>query len=144
MKFEDVGQSFGALVRSARENRQWTQADLAKRLGALMGKEVNPLAVTRTETGKRPVPFDEVAALAQLLNLQLDPLLNPSPTSGSADELQQRAADLRRQIDESYQREVQLMATYASVSQQLQSTRTRKDELERELQAVERAAKNAE
>ena len=144
MKFEDVGQSFGALVRKARENRQWTQADLAKRLGSLLGKEVNPLAITRTETGKRPVPLDEVAALAQLLNLELDPLLNPPSPHGSADDLRQRAVELRREIDQGHTQEVQLMAAYASVSQQLRQVRTRKEELERELQAVERAIRDTE
>ncbi|MEV7983344.1 helix-turn-helix transcriptional regulator [Streptomyces sp. NPDC086519] len=144
MKFDGVGESFGALVRTARENRQWTQADLAKRLGSLLGREVNPLAITRTEAGKRPVPLDEVAALAQLLNLELDPLLNPPRVQGSAHDLKKRAAELRDELDQGHQQEVQLMAAYASASQQLRAVRTRKDELERELQAVERAIKAAD
>lgn len=144
MKFDGVGESFGALVRTARENRQWTQADLAKRLGAELGKEVNPLAITRTEAGKRPVPLDEVAALAHLLNLELDPLLNPPRVHGSAGDLRRRAEKLRDEINRGHQREVELMATYASVSQQLRRVRTEKDELERELQAVERALKGAD
>jgi transcriptional regulator with XRE-family HTH domain len=143
MKFDGVGESFGALVRKARENRQWTQADLAKRLGSLLSREVNPLAITRTEAGKRPVPLDEVAALAQLLNLELDPLLNPPQVRGSADELKKRAAELHDELNQGHQQEVQLMAAYASVSQQLRAIRTRKDEVERELQAVERAIKDA-
>jgi transcriptional regulator with XRE-family HTH domain len=142
MKFDGVGESFGALVRQARENRQWTQAELAKRLGALLGREVNPLAITRTETGKRPVPLDEVAALAQLLNLELDPLLNPSPVSGSAVDLERRAAELRDEIQQGHLQEVQLMAAYASASRQLQQVRTRMAEMERELQAVERATRD--
>ena len=144
MKFDGVGESFGALVRSARENRQWTQADLAKRLGAMLGKEVNPLLITRTEAGTRPVPLDEVAAFAHLLNLELDPLLNPAPIPGSASDLKKRAAELRDELDQGHQQEVQLMAAYASVSQQLRTIRTRKDEVERELQAVERAIKDAD
>ncbi|MFJ8783170.1 helix-turn-helix domain-containing protein [Streptomyces sp. NPDC102476] len=141
MKFDGVGESFGALVRTARENRMWTQADLAKRLGALLGREVNPLAITRTEAGKRPVPLDEVAALAHLLHLELDPLLNPPRVPGSADELHKRAEELRNEINQGHQQEVQLMAAYASVSQQLRQVRTEKEELQRELQAVERALK---
>lgn len=144
MKFDGVGESFGALVRAARENRQWTQADLAKRLGALLGKEVNPLSITRTEAGTRPVPLDEVAAFAHVLNLELDPLLNPAPIPGSASDLKKRADELRNELDQGHQQEVQLMAAYASVSQQLRAIRTRKDEVERELQAVERAIKDAD
>lgn len=143
VKIDDVGQSLGALVRAARENRQWTQADLAKRLGALLGREVNPLAITRTEASTRPVPFEEVAALAQLLNLALDPLINPPQIQGSADDLKERAAELRDEINQGHQQEVQLMAAYASVSQQLRQVRTARDKLERELQAVERAITDA-
>ena len=89
------------------------------------------------------MPLDEVAALAHLLNLELDPLLNPAPIPGSASDLKKRAAELRDELDQGHQQEVQLMAAYASVSQQLRAIRTRKDEVERELQAVERAIKDA-
>ena len=139
VKIDDVGQSFGAMVRQARENRMWTQADLAGRLGAVLGREVNPLAVTRIEAGKRPVPLPEVAALAQVLHLELDPLLNPAPVNISRDGLLQRAKEVRSTIEKLFQDEVRLMAAYASTSKQLQQVRTRKDELERELQAIERA-----
>ncbi|WP_405524608.1 helix-turn-helix transcriptional regulator [Streptomyces canus] len=141
MKIDGVGESFGALVRAARENRQWTQADLAKRLAELLGKDVNPLVITRIESGKRPVPLAEVAALAQLLNLSLDPLINPTRLRGSADELRQRAVEIRAEIDEGHQQEAQLTASLASVNQQLLRARARKDELERELQAIEQAAR---
>ncbi|MEV6398147.1 helix-turn-helix transcriptional regulator [Streptomyces sp. NPDC051907] len=142
MKLDGVGQAFGALVRQAREDRQWTQADLAKRLGALLGKEVNPLAITRTEAGTRPVPFEEVAAFAQALNLELDPLLNPPRVSGSADDLKRRAAELSDELDQVHQQEVQSMAAEASARRQLTRVRALKRELERELQAVERALKS--
>ncbi|MFI6468729.1 multiprotein-bridging factor 1 family protein [Streptomyces sp. NPDC050516] len=141
MKIDDLGNEFGAMVRAARENRQWTQADLARHLGALLGKEVNALVVTRIETGKRPVPLPEVAALAQLLHLELDPLLNPSPVRMSRAELVQRRAEVQREIDELHQEEVRLMAAYASSVQQLERTRTRRDALQRELQAVDRDVK---
>lgn len=139
----EAGQAFGALVRQAREDRQWTQADLAKRLGALLGKEVNPLAITRTESGSRPVPFDEVAAYAQLLNLELDPLINPPRVQGSTDDLKKRAAVLGDDINEAHQQEVKLMAAEAAARRQLTRLRATKRELERELQAVERALKDA-
>lgn len=142
VKIDGLGQSFGALVRQARENRQWTQADLAGRLGALLGKEVNPLAVTRIESGKRPVPLPEVAALARLLHLEIDPLINPPQADLSPAEAEARAEAVREEIGRKHQEEVRLMAAYASASQQLQRVRTRRDELERELQWLERAAKS--
>jgi transcriptional regulator with XRE-family HTH domain len=140
VQIDEVGREFGVLVRKAREARQWTQADLAEKLSRLLGREVPTLAVTRTESAKRPVPLAEAAALAQLLNLELDPLLNPAPVTGSRDELRRRIDQVRAEINELFQSEVQLMATYASAGQQLRRVRTRKDELERELQALERAA----
>lgn len=141
MQIDEVGRDFGVLVRKAREARQWTQADLAARLTALLGREVPTLAVTRTESAKRPVPLVEAAALAQLLNLELDPLLNPAPVRSSGDQLKQRIEEVRGEINELFRGEVQLMAAYASANQQLRQVRTRKDELERELQALERAAR---
>ncbi|MFJ1995715.1 helix-turn-helix domain-containing protein [Streptomyces asiaticus] len=144
MKFDDVGQAFGALVRQAREDRQWTQADLAKRLGALLGKDVNPLAITRTEAGSRPVPFEEVAAFAQVLNLELDPLINPPRARGSADDLKKRAAELGDELNQAHQQEVQAMAAEAAARQQLTRVRSLKRDLERELQAVERAIRDTE
>ncbi|WP_086564641.1 helix-turn-helix domain-containing protein [Streptomyces africanus] len=144
MKLDGVGQAFGALVRQAREDRQWTQADLARRLGALLGKDVNPLAITRTEAGTRPVPFEEVAAFAQVLNLELDPLINPPQARGSADDLAKRAAELGAELDQAHQQEVQAMAAEAAARRQLTRARTLKRELERELQAVERALKDAD
>jgi len=140
VKIDEVGQAFGALVRKARENRQMTQAELAKQLGVALGREVNPLAVTRIEAGKRPVPLAEVAALAELLNLELDPLFNPAPVRMSPAELARRAGEIRGRLNEMHAEEVKLMAAYASANQQLRLLRTRRDELERELQAVERAA----
>jgi transcriptional regulator with XRE-family HTH domain len=141
VNIDDVEQGFGTLVRQARENRQWTQADLAGRLSKLLGREIRPLVVTRIESGKRPTPLDELAALAQLLHLQLDPLLNPAPVRGTRDELAKRAEQTRAEVNELHQKEVQLMAAHASTSQQLRRVRTRRDELERELQALERESK---
>ncbi|WNI15218.1 helix-turn-helix domain-containing protein [Actinacidiphila sp. ITFR-21] len=139
MKIDDVADSFGKAVRRARENRRWTQADLAQRLGAVLGKEVNPLAVTRIESGKRPVPLPEVAALAGLLNLEIDPLINPAPVRLGQAELVHRAEEVRSELDAAYQEEVRLMAASASANQQLRQLRMRQDGLERELQAIERA-----
>lgn len=141
MRVEDFAQAFGVMVRTARENRMWTQAELAKRLGAELGKEVSALAVSRIEAAQRPVPLPEVAALAQVLNLELDPLLNPAPVRMSRDELAQRAEKVREEINELYRSEVQLMASFASTQQQLPRVRDRKDALVRELQALERATR---
>ncbi|MER7174586.1 helix-turn-helix domain-containing protein [Streptomyces mesophilus] len=141
MTVEEFAQVFGGTVRKARENRMWTQAELAKRFGQALGKDVSALAVSRIEAAQRPVPLAEVAALAEVLNLELDPLLNPVPVRMSPSELERRAGQVRDEINELHQREVQLMAAFASTQQELPRVRDRKDALERELLALERVTR---
>jgi transcriptional regulator with XRE-family HTH domain len=66
MKTDEIGATFGAQVKQARESLQWSQAELAKQLGHALGKEVNALVVTRIEGGKRPVSIVELVALASV------------------------------------------------------------------------------
>ncbi|MEV5131669.1 helix-turn-helix transcriptional regulator [Streptomyces sp. NPDC053705] len=141
MTVEEFPQVFGKTVRAARENRMWTQTDLATRFGQVLGKDVSALAVSRIEAAQRPVPLAEVAALAQVLNLEIDPLLNPAPISLPSAELEQRAGRVRDEINELHLQEVQLMTSFASAQQQLPRVRDRKDALARELQALERVSR---
>ncbi|MER5903018.1 helix-turn-helix domain-containing protein [Streptomyces mirabilis] len=71
----DFPSAFGGLIREARTVREWSQKELAAKIGAALGREVPPLAVTRTEAGTRPVPLTEVAAFALVLNLSMDELI---------------------------------------------------------------------
>ncbi|MEH0543275.1 helix-turn-helix transcriptional regulator [Streptomyces sp. B21-105] len=66
VKTDEIGATFGAQVKQARESLQWSQAELAKQLGHALGKEVNALVVTRIEGGKRPVSIVELVALASV------------------------------------------------------------------------------
>lgn len=76
------GATFGGVVRKSREVRGWTQAELANRVSATLGRVVSPLTVTRTEAGARPVPLDEVAAFAAVLDLSIDELLRMQVVAG--------------------------------------------------------------
>lgn len=71
----DFGKRFGSVIRAARKDRGWTQAQLAESVSASLGRTVPSLAITRTERALRPVPFDEVAALAAILELSVDELI---------------------------------------------------------------------
>ncbi|MFJ8687180.1 helix-turn-helix domain-containing protein [Micromonospora wenchangensis] len=62
---------FGVQVREAREQRGWTQEQLASYLRTASGIELSPTAMNRLELGKRPIRLNEVAALADLLGLGL-------------------------------------------------------------------------
>ncbi|MER5507180.1 helix-turn-helix transcriptional regulator [Streptomyces sp. NPDC002766] len=66
VKTDEIGATFGAQVKQARESLGWSQAELATQLGHALGKEVNPLVVTRIEGGKRPVSIVELTALASV------------------------------------------------------------------------------
>lgn len=72
----DVPFMFGSQVRTLRELRGWTQEQLAARLTELLGVEVHPLKVGRTEGGVRPVPLGEAMAFAAALDTTLDALLS--------------------------------------------------------------------
>lgn len=62
---------FGAQVRKARELRGWTQERLRLYLRDASGIDLSSTAMARLEQGKRPIRLNEVAALADLLNISL-------------------------------------------------------------------------
>lgn len=63
-------QHFGAMVRQAREARDWTQETLRRHL-AERDVHLEKTAMIRLEQGRRPIRLNEVAALAKLLGLDL-------------------------------------------------------------------------
>lgn len=81
--------AFGVAVRAARTEYGWSQKELAVKVGAALGRKVPPLTITRTEAGSRPVPLDEVAAFAAVLNLSLDELLKMQADRPGNDEAAQ-------------------------------------------------------
>ncbi|HEY9370149.1 helix-turn-helix domain-containing protein [Streptomyces sp.] len=83
---EDFPSAFGDMIREARSKRDWSQKELAAKVGAALGREVPPLAITRTEAGTRPVPLAELAAFAAVLNLSIDDLIK-TQVGASAEEV---------------------------------------------------------
>lgn len=81
---EDFPSVFGDLIREARTGRGWSQKELATKVGAALGREVTPLAITRTEAGTRPVPLAEVAAFAIVLNFSVDELIRAQVERGES------------------------------------------------------------
>ncbi|MDH6460893.1 transcriptional regulator with XRE-family HTH domain [Micromonospora sp. A200] len=73
-------QRFGAQVREAREVRGWSQEALARHLRESAGIELHQTAVARLERGERTIRFNEVAALAKLLGLDLQAYSAELPT----------------------------------------------------------------
>jgi transcriptional regulator with XRE-family HTH domain len=62
---------FGQAVALARQERGWSQRQLASELQAF-GLRLDPSAVTRIETGARAVRLHEAVALSDALDLSLD------------------------------------------------------------------------
>jgi transcriptional regulator with XRE-family HTH domain len=68
--------AFGRNVARLREERDWSQAELARRLTAL-GFEMHQTTVAKLEAGKRPVRLAEMYALAQVFKLPPSVMFSP-------------------------------------------------------------------
>jgi transcriptional regulator with XRE-family HTH domain len=67
---------FGRNVRKARQNREWTQEDLAYAAG------LNPVQISRIERGAREVRLTTVVALLEAFDLQADDLIDAEMLNG--------------------------------------------------------------
>jgi DNA-binding XRE family transcriptional regulator len=81
---EGLSATFGEVIRAARTERGWSQKELASKIGAALRREVTPLTITRSEAGTRPVPLDEVAAFAVVLNLSVDEIIKAQGGQGES------------------------------------------------------------
>ena len=59
----------GIVLKKARENRQWTQAELAKKVG------VHEITISRLERGERQPSMDLLHRLAKALRVKVGELL---------------------------------------------------------------------
>lgn len=92
----DAEAQFGALVRDRRTLLQWTQEQLRRRLLDGYGIELSKTAMARLEQGKRPIRLNEVAALAQLLEIDLQ--VYGKPTRSEAQMLDAALADVTERL----------------------------------------------
>lgn len=73
-------QQIGARVRSARETRGYTEAQLAERIG------VTPAFMSLAEKGEADIPLYQLMHIADLLMVSLDGLVaGPTPSEGDVD-----------------------------------------------------------
>lgn len=70
-----IAVAIGQRIRAARVASGMRQRDVAFLLSNMRGRYVSPLTVTRTEGGKRPLPVDELVAIAAILNVHPADLL---------------------------------------------------------------------
>lgn len=65
---------FRKRLRDEREQRKWSQADLARRLSET-GPRVHPTTIAKIESGDRSVRIGEAAAIADIFRMSLDRVL---------------------------------------------------------------------
>ena len=78
---------FAANIRERREDRKWSQADLARRMTE-RGWPYYPQTVQRIEAGHRKVSVGEAKALAEILETTVDRLTWPGQEASAASLLQ--------------------------------------------------------
>lgn len=88
------GDLFASRLRQEREQQGVSQAELARRVAAVLGNNVDPTAITRIEQQARAVRLDEAVAVAQALEVPLNLLLTDDPDADHDARLQELIAEL--------------------------------------------------
>jgi transcriptional regulator with XRE-family HTH domain len=68
---------FGQRVKKLRENNEWSQRELAKRIG------MSASVINRIELGDRPAKDEEIRILANIFNVSTDYLLGQTDTNST-------------------------------------------------------------
>lgn len=86
---------FRKKTRHEREQRGWSQAELAKMLTAKGIDNMYPTTVAKIESGDREVKLDEATAIADLLEMSLDALVARHSRKRQEDETTYYLRELR-------------------------------------------------
>ncbi|MEV7953032.1 helix-turn-helix transcriptional regulator [Streptomyces sp. NPDC088141] len=88
------GDLFARRLRQERERLGISQAELARRMAALLGSNVDSTAITRIEQQTRAVRLDEAVVAARALDVPLILLTSEDPVAECEAQLQQYRAEL--------------------------------------------------
>jgi transcriptional regulator with XRE-family HTH domain len=72
---DEATRALGDAVAYLRKAKGWQQADLARALGAELGRTIDPTLITRLEAGRRQTPSGDLAALAAVLGVPVGSLI---------------------------------------------------------------------
>jgi transcriptional regulator with XRE-family HTH domain len=117
-KWTDV--RFGKRVRALRQNRRWSQAEMAKMLSDRGIQPMYATTVSKIEVGHRSVRINEAVGIADLFEITLDSLLGRKPGAQGSD-LTDRLVALASCANESYLMTTTLMRTIYEPLEQLPS-----------------------
>jgi transcriptional regulator with XRE-family HTH domain len=67
---------FGERIKAEREDRGWSQADMAKALSTVGVHSMHPTTIAKIEAGDRSVRINEAVGIADLFEVSLDALLD--------------------------------------------------------------------
>lgn len=73
----EIAQVIGERIAQAREESEWSQAELGSRLGELLGKPWSRQAVWTAEQGRRVFTAVELVALAYVFDVSIERLMRP-------------------------------------------------------------------
>ncbi|MGW0577105.1 helix-turn-helix domain-containing protein [Streptomyces sp. NPDC002920] len=88
------GDLFARRLRQERERLGISQAELARRMAALLGTNVDSTAITRIEQQTRAVRLDEAVTAAEALGVPLITLVSDNYTRENEAEIQNQLAEL--------------------------------------------------
>ncbi|MFD4574227.1 helix-turn-helix domain-containing protein [Streptomyces sp. NPDC058417] len=88
------GDLFARRLRQERERLGISQAELARRMAALLGTNVDSTAITRIEHQTRAVRLDEAVTAAEALGVPLITLVSDSYARENEAEIQRQLAEL--------------------------------------------------
>lgn len=144
----DVVRVFGANLRQLREEKGWSQSELARRMQEVGWPKYSQVAVSRTEEGTRAVRLDEAIDLAALFDANVSRMISPpSSRAGQIYELQRQSqaiADAARGLHKAAQAYERTRRMAWVVQRQMAATagdkwasNDLKEAFERELQSLE-------
>ena len=87
---------FAAAVRSTREARGWSQAELLSRLRRLGIESLNQTALSRIENGTRPVRMIEAQALSRIFDKPVASMLNSDSREAQLSKIADSHAEARK------------------------------------------------
>lgn len=89
--FEGISKDFGVRLKSLREERGWTQAQLCQILNSRFGSNINNAMLSKWENGKDSPRMDNVRRLIEVFDVSLGFLLGleeDEPVASSDEDVQ--------------------------------------------------------
>lgn len=103
-------------IRALRDERNWNQSELARRMQQEGFENYNQMLVSRTEKGERPLRLNEAEGFARVFGVSLPDLLDPGPWVGLASAVDRFASAKRKlnMVIHDYLEIQRVLGTYVS------------------------------